>query len=180
MSFENQIILTVIDKLIIGFIILLLALFINRSLEKFKISILRQSKIKDIKFEKLSLIIEAIWNCNSALNEMVANFAKKEARGGFEGLTDIMKEDIKYKNQLQQLYLDSASKYSESISLLQKKINSSYFWIGKDLSEKAKKIASINYNYVLAIVNKSIELIKDIETLIREFEDLAINYIEKK
>ncbi len=182
MSFENTILITIIDKCVIGLMILFTALYINKKLEKYKFLITRQGKIKDIKYEKVAKIIDDMWKCVSSINAMIGGYKRKEGVGNMASIKSIIENDSNYKQKAEEDYNNTILQYADMIVELQKRVNSSYFYLGKDLYVKATNISEIFNGFAFAILNSNMESdllndIQDIEVRIHSFEDDALKYI---
>lgn len=184
MDFKTQILILLIDKLIVGGIILGASLFVNRSLEAFKNDIVRKNKLHDKTFEKMSFVIEKIWATDRAFNKMLADYAKTEALGPFQCLSDI-NDDPSYKAGNKDRYVESASSFSASVSELVSIVDVSAFWLGPNLSLKAKEIADAYYALVFSIIDndkdkkeKAGDLVQMLPSMIKAFEAAALEYIE--
>jgi hypothetical protein len=175
MDARQQILVLIVDKLVIGAILLLAASFVNRSMERFKNEILRKNKIRDKTFDKISLVVEKVWECSKAYKTMLAAFAKVEGVGAFRAAGQLSAEDPNFAKSAKAAYEASAGEFAGKTTDLNFAVDSCRFWLGTDLSSKAKGIAETYLSIALGILNndkngKGLEAAANIDSLISAFE----------
>lgn len=114
---------------------------------------------------------------------MLTNYEKKEGRGQINGIKDMLMADINFKNELNELYITSAREFGSSVSEVILFISSSGFWLGEELHTKANVISSTFAKVVTCIMNGSVDsntmdIVKNMNSLIRDFEKSATRYFD--
>jgi hypothetical protein len=173
------------DKFIMAVLVLVAAYLINRSFERFKSEILKRNKISEIKYTKISEIIECIWDCNASFNKLCVNFAKKheDGSGPFKGIAELKNNNSEFMESINSLIQESGGEFSESTNKLKRAVNSSYFWIGDDLYKMAEDISDKYIQIAYSIVNgdpsgKTKIIVQDMDENVRKFEIKCIAYFD--
>ncbi|WP_019867646.1 hypothetical protein [Methylovulum miyakonense] len=150
-------------------------LILSKTLENYKNEIDRQNKNKDKEVENISLVVQKIRECDKAFNAMLTAFARQSCTGPFEDMADIVSKDDNLKESYRASYLESVNDFGSKTSELMATVNSCSFWIGEDLSSKAKEIAEAYSSIIYGIINnnkdgKASEVVKNIDGMISAFE----------
>lgn len=176
MTFEQQILLTVLDKTLIGLLLLLFGLWCNRALERYKARQTLLGKIRERRFETMVPILARLDEWQS----LVTSY--------FPSIRQIHIEYPEDKKKVEQLVLDQFARLEKKTELLRNEIQQlleeNRHWLGLELTNLiTKHIERLDHCVTDSLTDKpyefewanaeSIGYIPSLKWLIRKIEKIA-------
>ena len=145
MIFSEQLILTIVDKLLIGLIIVALGFVANFVLERFKSDLAIRSELATKRVLHVEEVWSAFYTWESTVNELVLGINRIIEKHG---------EAVDARNQalikeIKPLEARSEKQMNDAIRLAEEK----RFWLGEKNYERLMSFQSSLTNYMLAYVN---------------------------
>ena len=150
MTFNQQLIITIVDKLAIGLIIILIGLFLNTILERFKSKQALISELAKIRAAKLSEVWELLYKQEALINQSMMKVLSYRLT-----LLESAKDRKGYSKKDFQEAISEALSYiknsKEIADKFEKLLEKNRFWIGEKLFRKCRKhknmLSSFSYDF---------------------------------
>jgi hypothetical protein len=152
-EFKNDIVKIVIDKLLIGILILIIGLYGNSLLEKYKSAQSFNTDISKIQAKKIGEVWECLYTFEASTDKWVQQILKIEMES----------VDIKTRNMRLISEMTIPIKENDKLrEVLLKKVNSNRFWIGENQYDSIMDYTNFLIDYMAAYANKDPEKLKSI------------------
>ena len=172
MKFKEELIITIVDNLLIGAIIIILAYLFNKLLEKFKS---RQSFLNEIAKERVSKISECweviySWEYNiQSLYTLMAHMSENAES------VQSYNEKLRSNKNIDELIKNINQQFPK----VKETIEKNRFWTGNDLYRKFVGYGSSLYSCVDAFINSRWDEFMSIHPIIEKEKDDIISLIDK-
>lgn len=159
-SLNDNIILTIIDKLIIGLFIVIIGMFANKYIERFKS---KQALYSELAKEKIKKIGEC-WQLAYEFEALIKGMVRKAA--------EIQVLYIESKEEMNRKLIEEVGPAEERSKKLsnefQMYVEKNRFWLGRELSDKFQKFHNTLMDYLDGFQEGNSEKLKTAEKYLNE------------